>query len=68
MPLNANWGSVKDAKVFLLIEPTTTSRIRWTINLNAYENSKSVEDNSEPLQLSAQKAVNEYLSSIEADS
>ena len=39
-----------------------------SINLNAYENSKSAEDNSEPLQLSAQKAVIECLRSVEADS
>ena len=39
-----------------------------SINLNAYENSKAVEVNSEPLQLSAQKAVIECLRSVEADS
>ena len=37
------------------------------INLNAYENLKSAEDNSEPLNLSAQKAVKEFLHSVEPD-
>jgi hypothetical protein len=37
------------------------------INLNAYESLKSAEDNSEPLNLSAQKAVKEFLHSVEPD-
>lgn len=37
------------------------------INLNAYESLKSAEDNSEPLNLSAQKAVEEFLHSVEPD-
>ncbi|QNJ26811.1 hypothetical protein SynSYN20_02495 [Synechococcus sp. SYN20] len=38
-----------------------------SINLNAYESLKSAEDNSEPLQLSAQKSVSEFLYSVEPD-
>lgn len=37
------------------------------IDLNAYESLKSAEDNSEPLNLSAQKAVEEFLHSVEPD-
>ena len=37
------------------------------INLNAYKSLKSAEDNSEPLNLSAQKAVKEFLHSVEPD-
>ena len=37
------------------------------INLNAYESLKSAQDNSEPLNLSAQKAVKEFLRSVEPD-
>lgn len=38
-----------------------------SINLNAYESLKLAEDNSEPLQLSVQKAVSEFLHSVEPD-
>lgn len=37
------------------------------INLNAFESLKSAEDNSEPLNLSSQKAVEEFLHSVEPD-
>lgn len=38
-----------------------------SINLNAYESLMSAEDNSEPLNLSAQKAVKEFLHSVAPD-
>ena len=37
------------------------------MSLNAYESLKSAEDNSEPHNLSAQKAVEEFLCSVEPD-
>ena len=38
-----------------------------SINLNEYKSLNSAEDNSEPLNLSAQKAVKEFLHSVEPD-